>query len=770
MSQHTPSATAPLPTSSTQRRSFTQRLAVACSRHPWRTVAGWLVVLVLAVGAVATLLGSALVTEQRITASPDSVKGFDLLEERFPKRAEATELVVVRSASGSADELRPQVTELRKEIARAEGVVDVGDPFAPGAQGLVSADGAAVLLPVVMDDARGADPAVGVLDVIEAVQALDAAEGVDASITGLWTVNNDFLEVSQRDLEKGELQFGLPGALIVLLLVFAAVVAALVPIGMAVVCIVVSIGIAAVVGQVFELSFFIVNMVVAMGLALGIDYTLFVASRYREERHAGVAKLDAIAVSGATASKAVFFSGMSFVVALLGLLLVPDTVLRSLAFGAVVVGLVTVVAALTLLPAMLALLGDRIERGRIPFVPRQHGGESAFWRRAVAIVTRRPGLTAAATSLLLLAVAAPVLGLNTGSSGLTALPDSTVGKQGFEALERSFPGGARSDPAQVVVDGDPSSPQVAAAIERLRAAVAGDESFGASTVVANASGDLALIDIALTGDTSGADAKAAIADLRDTYVPQAFRGVDVPVYVTGVTAFNIDYADIIDTWLPIVIAFVLSLSFLLLLLVFRSVVLPLKAVLLNLLSVGAAYGLMVLVFQEGVGADLLGLQQIDQVEPWVPVFLFSVLFALSMDYHVFLLTRIRERYLATGDTLDAVRHGIGATGRIITGAALIIVVVFAGFATGDLVGFQQMGFGVGVALLLDATVIRTVLVPSSMVLLGRWNWYLPSWLEWLPELHVEGGPEGEAEEQVIDLPAQAVRAEPASTATHRPRP
>jgi RND superfamily putative drug exporter len=199
---------------------------------------------------------------------------------------------------------------------------------------------------------------------------------------------------------------------------------------------------------------------------------------------------------------------------------------------------------------------------------------------------------------------------------------------------------------------------------------------------------------------------------------------------------------------------VLGLSFLLLMTVFRSVVLPLTAVLLNLLSVGAAYGLMVLVFQEGIGADLLGLTQIDQVEPWVPVFLFSVLFALSMDYHVFLLTRIRERYLATGDTLDAVRHGIGATGRIITGAALIIVVVFVGFATGDLVGFQQMGFGVGVALILDATVIRTVLVPSTMVLLGRWNWYLPRWLEWLPELHVEGGAEGEAEAAVVDLPRQ----------------
>jgi RND superfamily putative drug exporter len=403
---------------------------------------------------------------------------------------------------------------------------------------------------------------------------------------------------------------------------------------------------------------------------------------------------------------------------------------------------------------MLSLLGDRIERGRVPFLPRQHGGESPFWRRAVALVTRRPALTVAITCLFLLALAAPVLQLSTGSSGLTSLPDDTVGKRGFAALEASFPAGARTDPAEVVVDADPTAPGVAAAIERLRAAATDDPAFGASTLTHSPRGDLGLVEISLTGDTSSTSAKAAVERLRETLIPEAFAGEDVPVYVTGMTAFNLDYAQLIDTWLPIVIAFVLGLSFLLLLLVFRSVVLPLKAVLLNLLSVGAAYGLMVLVFQEGVGADLLGLRQIDQVEPWVPVFLFSVLFALSMDYHVFLLTRIRERYLLTGDTLDAVRHGIGATGRIITGAALIIVVVFAGFATGDLVGFQQMGFGVGVALLLDATVIRTVLVPSSMVLLGRWNWYLPRWLEWLPELHVEGGPEGEAEHRIIQLPTQ----------------
>ncbi len=739
------------------RTSFTQRLARRCAHRAGRTIAIWAAVVVLAMASIAMLLGGAITTEGNVTTEPDSVKGMNLLDERYASRDPVTELVVVRPESGTVQDpaFQQQTSDLRDEIAGMDGVVSVGDPTGPQGAALVSADGQAVLLPVVTNDTAET----GIVDVIDAVEAADASENLSAAITGDWTVGHDFLTVSEQDLRKGELQFGLPAALIVLLLVFGAVVAASVPLVMAVVSIITALGIAALVGQTVDLSFFIINMVVAMGLALGIDYSLFVVSRYREERHAGEDKLDAIAVSGATASKAVFFSGTSFVVALLGLLLVPDTVLRSLAFGAIVVGIVTVAAALTLLPALLSMLGDRIERGRIPFVPQQHGGESRFWRRAVGIVTARPGITAGLTCLVLLLLAAPVLSLQTGSSGLTALPENTVSYKGFQALEASFPTGARTDPAQVVVDADPTAPPVAAAIRRLQTAVADDSGFGATAVSSNPRGDLGLVEIGLTGDTSGEDAQNAIDRLREQYIPEAFAGVDAAVYVTGFTALNVDYANLIDAWLPIVVAFVLGLSFLLLLVVFRSIVLPITAVLLNLLSVGAAYGLMVLVFQEGIGANLLGLQQIDQVEPWVPVFLFSVLFALSMDYHVFLLTRIRERYLATGDTLDAVQHGIGATGRIITGAALIIVVVFIGFATGDLVGFQQMGFGVGVALLLDATVIRTILVPSTMVLLGKWNWYLPSWLEWLPEMHVEGGAEGEAEAAVANLPHQRVAPE-----------
>ena len=251
--------------------------------------------------------------------------------------------------------------------------------------------------------------------------------------------------------------------------------------------------------------------------------------------------------------------------------------------------------------------------------------------------------------------------------------------------------------------------------------------------------------------------------LRSDLVPAALTGTDLTGYVGGATAENIDYTDLINKWLPIVLAFVLGVSLILLTVLFRSLVLAGSAVVLNLLSVGAAYGLLVLVFQKGYGTGLLGFQQVERVEAWVPVFLFSVLFALSMDYHVFLITRIRERYLQSGDTVDAVVHGIAVTGRIITGAALIIVAVFAGFAAGDLVMFQQMGFGVGVALLIDATLIRMIVVPAEHDGAGRWNWYLPSWLDWLPELHVEGDPDahpqGTAQQpQVITLPQQQVTA------------
>ena len=280
-----------------------------------------------------------------------------------------------------------------------------------------------------------------------------------------------------------------------------------------------------------------------------------------------------------------------------------------------------------------------------------------------------------------------------------------------------------------MIQGDVSSAPVRSAIARLEASLAGQEAFGPATQRVSESGDVAVLSVPVAGDADGPEAVSAIRDLRADLIPQAFGGVEATVLVGGTTAENADYFDIVGSWLPIVFAFVLGLSFILLTVAFRSIVIPAVAIALNLLAVGAAYGLLVLVFQKGIGNELLGFQQIDTVEAWVPLFLFSVLFGLSMDYQVFLLSRIKERYTQTGDTAGAVAFGVGSTARLITGAALIIIAVFGGFAAGDLVMFQQMGFGVAIALLVDATIVRCVLVPASMKLLGERNWYLPSWLE-----------------------------------------
>ena len=718
--------------------SITQRLACVSAVHPWRVLAAWGMILAASVVAIGALLGSAFTSDGSITSNPDSSRAQQAIADNFSQADRIDDAVIIYSADLTSDDPHFQdfVTDVRSSIEATGATETVRDPYAANQSG-ISKDGHAAVVTLVL----GPDSENGIVKVIDEVVAADSAADFEVNITGTNTLDHDFTELSESDLANGELKFGLPAAMIVLVLVFGALVAAFIPMSIAILSIIVTVAVSSVLGQFTSLSFFIVNMITAMGLALGIDYSLFVLSRYREERQAGRGKIDAIITTGGTSSKAVLFSGSSFVVALLGLLLVPDTILRSLAIGAIIVGIVTMAAAITLLPALLSLLGDRVNALRLPVVGRDHPAESPFWTKAVSTVVRRPGAFLAAGVLVLLAAAFPVLGLQTGTAGVSSLPDDTFAKSGALALERSFPGTSTNDPAHVVVSGDIASAGVTAAIEQFEASIADDPDYRPAEREIAENGEVAVISIPLVGDPDGSQARRGLDRLRSDLIPAAFNGTNTAVLVGGATAENVDYSNVINKWLPIVLAFVLGLSFVLLTLVFRSVVVSATAVVLNLLSVGAAYGLLVLVFQDGVGADLLGFQQVERVEAWVPVFLFSVLFALSMDYHVFLLSRIKERYAQTGDTNQAVVHGIAATGRIITGAALIIVVVFAGFAAGQLVMFQQMGFGVGVALLVDATLIRMVVVPAAMAVLGKWNWYLPSWLNWLPELHVEGDPE-----------------------------
>ncbi len=525
-----------------------------------------------------------------------------------------------------------------------------------------------------------------------------------------------------------------------MLIVFGALVAGVIPIASGVASITVAISIVALVGRLFKFSFFVTNMIAMMGLALGIDYSLFIISRYREERSRGLDKLAAIEATGATASRAVFFSGLTVVIALLGMLIVPTTIFRSLAGGAIFVAIVAMLASLTLLPAILGLLGDRINAGRIRRRPRGGAGApGGFWDRVTRTVMKRPVTSLAIGAGLLLAAAIPTFSLDTGFAGVSTLPASSESRQAFNVLAKEFAGGL-STPVEIVIDGDIASPAVQSGIGQLEASLAADGSFGQSVVETNSAGDLAVVSAPVNGDPASKEAVSSIGRVRDRYVPEAFpQGTANQVLVGGNTAFNKDFFDMTNHYVPIVFAFVLGMSFILLTIVFRSIVVPIKAIIMNLLSVGAAYGLMVLVLQKGVGASLLGLQKVEVIEAWIPLFLFSVLFGLSMDYHVFLLTRVREHYDQTGDNTESVAYGLRTTAAIITGAALIMVAVFGGFASGTLVPFQQVGFGLAVAVLLDATLVRSVLVPASMKLLGTRNWYLPRWLKWLPNLHVEGG-------------------------------
>ena len=717
--------------------AVTELLARSCSRHPWRTIGAWIGAVVLAIAALALLFGS-LTTNGHPTNDPESQRADEMIGRSFPpdpSRA-TTDLVVVSSLrfTVNSPQFRAFVLRLAAAGRATGGVENARIYYETRDRTQVSRDRHALLIPIVIPDTDQAGPVEDVVD------RANESPAFDVGVTGNQSSDYDFNQLSQHDLKSGELKFGVPAALVILILVFGAIVAGLVPLLMAIISIVVALGFVAVLSQPFNLSVFIINMLTGMGLALGIDYSLFVVSRYREERGGGRQQFDAIAGAGATASSAVLVSGTAFVVAMCGMMIVPNNVMRSLALGAILVGVVSVVAALTLLPALLGLIGDRVNALRIPFFGRasleQANPEGRFWSAIVTRVLSAPVVSLLVAVALLLALAAPLSGLKVGSNGVTTLPDRFPSKRGFLALQQYFPR-ATTNPVRIVSD-HASDPQVAAAFAAVRSQLASNREYvGRGDVLTSPDGQTKLLQIAVRGDPEGPAAITAVRHLRSD-ITSAFAGTDATVLVGGDSAETADYLDSVSKPAPYVFLLVLGLTFILLTVVFRSLVIAGTAVVLNLLSVGAAYGLLVLVFQHGWATSLLGFSHVQTIEAWVPLFLFSVLFGLSMDYQVFLLSRIRERYDASGDTYDSVLHGVASTARIITGAALIIVAVFLGFAMGDLVMFQQMGFGVAVALLIDATIIRSIILPSAMKLLGRWNWYLPRWLEWLPRLEAEG--------------------------------
>lgn len=765
-------------------RGFTGRLAALSARRPWITVVSWIVVIVAA-AVVAAMFPADLNTDFNFTNNPEAIRGQQLLDERMEQGEPAPdEYVVVSSSEHSVDSPAFQtfVTELQGRFMGLEDHVSMaGSYYQLQDEILVSDDRQATILPVFLQDAQG-----DVHPFLDAVSDADGEQGFDVVTGGFASINETFIETSERDLITGE-TIGVSMALIVLVVVFGTLIAAGIPLLMAIFGITISIGITMIVGQFFDLSLFVINMMVMIGLAVGIDYSLFILGRYREEREKGFDKSIAILHAGETASKAVFFSGLTVVIALFGMLLVPSNLFNSLGTGAIIVVIVSVLATLTLLPALLGLLGDRIDSGRgrllmgviaasllgFSFVFRALGvgdyfvwgyiGLSAiagiltilgidpfhragaqvetggFWTWLSGLVMGRPVISIVLVGTMMVALSAVYFTIELGESGIETLPDDASSARAFSMISERFSAISLESPNIVVVDAvDVRDGEIAGAIDELSSTLAADNDFGPPNLVTNEAGNLAAIEVAAMGATGSSRSIESIERLRNDYIPEVFGGTEANVLVTGPSAFTVDFNNLVTDYTPIVFAFVLGMSFILLLLAFRSIVVPIKSVLMNLLSVGAAYGLLVGVFQHGVGNEIFGFQQVERIDAWVPLLMFTILFGLSMDYHVFLLSRVRERYDLTGDNAGSVMYGVRTTASMITGAALIMVAVFSGFSMGDLVMFQQIGFGLAVAVILDATVVRSILVPASMKLLGDWNWYLPAWLNWLPEISVEG--------------------------------
>ncbi len=706
----------------------TSNLAKSAARKPRTTILIWVIALFIAGGLAGTFLQGNLSSQWRFLNNPESQVADDLIAEHLRDPYAAVETVIVTSESFKYDQI--EFVSFADQIAT--DILELGPEIVTSTrERIVNEDRDAALIFVRM--AGSADEAT--LEVEKIHEIIDHANENDqfsVVVTGNATLSLDFVEGSEKDLLTGE-AIGIPFAVIILILVFGAIMAAAIPLIIAILAIVIALGVAAVIGEGFQLSIFVVNVATMMGLAVGIDYSLFIIERYREERRKGSSIDDSIEIASNTASRAVLFSGITVVLAVAGLFFVPTDLFWSLAIGSILVVMTSVIAALTLLPAIIKLLGDRINKWSIKAVVKRQDAElkSGFWDKIASVVMGQPIISLFLSVGILVAMAIPYFDISTGLAGVSTMPEHFRSRTGFETLDSKFSGGLMA-PIILVVERPDRTLDLQDRLEAFTYAIG-----GFPVVETSPDKQIMTISLAPPGDAATADAMKVIQTLREQTIPGAFGPYADDVHVTGWAARQADFTEVADNRQIPVIVFVLGLSFILLTLVFRSILVPLKAVIMNLLSVGAAYGLIVLVFQKGVGNEIFGFQQVESIESWLPIFLFAILFGLSMDYHVFLLSRIKEHFSETDDNRASVAHGLRSTGRIITGAALIMVVVFGGFAAGDLTLLQQMGFGLAVAVFLDATLVRSVLVPATMRLLGRRNWYLPSWLEWLPHLDIE---------------------------------
>jgi len=623
---------------------------------------------------------------------------------------------------------------IRAGVQATGRVTQVHSPLDPRFTNLISPTQRAALLEFqITGNVDNAASRVG--PVLAAVQAAAAAHPqIQMAETGDATINKAVNDTVLRDLHRAE-ALSFPITLVVLLIAFGAVVAALLPLGLATMAILAATGLVAFTSHLSGVTVQASSVMLCIGLAVGVDYSMFYVKRQREERAAGRPILDAIEVAAATSGRSVLISGLTVLLAMAGMFLTGSRIFYGIGQASMLVVAVAVIGSLTLLPALLALLGDRVDRGQLPLMSRlrRPAGQSRIWTAILDRVLARPALTAAVAVCVLIVLATPVLRLQTATPGASDLPQNTAALQTYDRIQQVFPGGGA--PAIVVVEAaDVTAPAVVAAGAAFeRAALASGQMNQPITFVVNPAHTAAIIQVPLAGNGEDATSIHALATLRNTVIPATLGQVPgVRVAVTGETAGTADFNTLMGQRSFWVFAFVLLLAFLLLLVSFRSIVIPATAVILNLLSVGAAYGVIVALFQWGWGQSLLGFTSVHSVASWLPLFLFVVLFGLSMDYHVFILSRIRESYDRTGQTDQAVVHGIKSTAGVVTAAAIVMVFVFLTFATLSMVQLKEMGVGLAVAVLLDATVVRALLLPATMKLLGPRNWYLPRWLRWLP--------------------------------------
>ena len=720
----------------------TARIATWSARNRWWVIAAS--VLAIVSGVVTASVLQPVLQEGDGGLVGESGEGIELLDARFDGGGAPTEQLVFSNSSLTVDHPAYQTTvqELAQDLRALPEVASVVTYYENGDSDLVSADGHVLLAQVVMASDRN-DSINPVLDTVSAAEEAAGAGGFTISLVGNMSITKQVTDMVEEDFGRIML-ISLGLGLVIILLAFRAVVAALVPLAMAIGSIMIANGIAAVVSQSYALNESYTEMILLLGLAVGIDYSLFIVSRFRSERQAGRPKLEAITVATNTTGRAVAYAGITVVLSLAGLGLTNNPIFISLALGAIFVVLVTIVAAQTFLPALLFALGDNINRLRIPILGRSNGN-GGLWSAITKKVLARPALFAASTATLLIVLAAPVTSLNLGfPSGSRAFHDAVPAKNDLQLLEAHFSASV-ADPALVVVDApDVTAPGVQAAVASLMEQVTQNGAYiGPFETVVNPEGDLLFIRVPLQGELEVAE--AGIETLRKEIVPQAFAGSGARALVTGTAAISMDFRDAMYESAPYVFGFVLGLAFLLLLVMFRSIVIPVKAILLNLLSVSAAYGVLVAVFQWGWGVEMLGSEYSGVILSWLPLFLFAILFGLSMDYHMLLLNRIKEAHDQGQSNSEAVAMGTRVTAGQITSAAAIMVGVFGAFALGRDVGLQQFGVGLGVAVFIDATVIRSVLLPATMKLLGDWNWYLPEWLQWLPQASPDEGASMEAQ-------------------------